>query len=73
MKQQASFHCVKKCLLYMTGKRYATGGKYCGTCRVFVLWGKTSCPCCRTRLRNRPRSKSGWEAQQKRNKVRFID
>jgi len=73
MKQKASFYCVKKCLFYKTGKRYAGGGKFCEICNVFISWGKVSCPCCKARLRTRPRSRKGWEAQQKRNGVKRIE
>ena len=37
--------------------RYNAGQKYCTLCSLFFFTNKITCPCCKTRLRNKPRSK----------------
>ena len=36
--------------------RYATGQKRCQICEIFIQWDGLVCPCCRYRLRLRPRN-----------------
>ena len=36
--------------------RYATGQKRCQICEIFIQWDGLMCPCCRYRLRLRPRN-----------------
>lgn len=40
----------------MAGGYYATGGKRCQVCDIFVDWVGYSCPCCHFKLRGKPRS-----------------
>ena len=39
------------------GKRYDSGQKRCSLCDPFFVTPHFLCPCCRTRLRSRPRSR----------------
>ena len=36
--------------------RYSMGQKRCNTCEVFLYWSGIKCPCCKTRLRVKPKS-----------------
>ncbi len=36
--------------------RYTTGQKRCQICEIFLQWDGLVCPCCRYRLRLRPRN-----------------
>ncbi|MDH5416213.1 MAG: hypothetical protein OEW55_03160 [Nitrosopumilus sp.] len=38
--------------------RYATGQKRCSLCEHFFYTKEHNCPCCKTRLRSKPRSKN---------------
>lgn len=37
--------------------RYKIGQKWCSLCALFFITEENSCPCCKTRLRTKPRSK----------------
>ena len=37
--------------------RYQIGQKWCSLCALFFMTKEHTCPCCKTRLRSRPRSK----------------
>ena len=37
--------------------RYKIGQKWCSLCALFFITEEVMCPCCRTRLRSKPRSK----------------
>lgn len=46
--------------------RYIDGQGRCQTCDLYVLWNLDSyCPCCGTKLRTRPRSRSHKEQYKK--------
>lgn len=34
---------------------YSKGAKRCSACRIFLDWEGMHCPCCGTKLRNKPR------------------
>ena len=38
--------------------RYKIGQKWCSLCALFFLTDEVMCPCCKTRLRSKPRSKN---------------
>jgi len=38
--------------------RYSTGQKWCTLCAQFFLTSEIFCPCCKTRLRSKSRSKN---------------
>lgn len=37
--------------------RYKIGQKWCSLCTLFFKTDENICPCCKTRLRSKPRSK----------------
>jgi len=37
--------------------RYGIGQKWCSLCTLFFFTKEYTCPCCKTRLRSKPRSK----------------
>ncbi|PJC49880.1 MAG: hypothetical protein CO032_07705 [Nitrosopumilales archaeon CG_4_9_14_0_2_um_filter_34_16] len=37
--------------------RYSSGQKYCSYCALFFHTEEVTCPCCRLRLRSKPKSK----------------
>lgn len=37
--------------------RYKIGQKWCSLCALFFFTEENACPCCKTRLRTKPRSK----------------
>ncbi|RNJ77852.1 MAG: hypothetical protein EB829_02825 [Nitrosopumilus sp. H8] len=37
--------------------RYKIGQKWCSLCALFFFTEEVMCPCCKTRLRSKPRSK----------------
>jgi len=37
-------------------KRYLSGQKRCQICELFIVWVGIFCPCCKARLRSRPRN-----------------
>ena len=41
--------------------RYETGCKYCIICAVWIRIDENFCPCCRTQLRTKPRTRKGKE------------
>jgi hypothetical protein len=53
--------CKGICVGYRAQKpgragRYANGQKRCQVCEIFIKWDGLWCPCCRFRLRTRPRN-----------------
>ena len=40
--------------------RYKVGQKRCSTCQVYMVIDDAKCPCCKTTLRTKPRSKRVW-------------
>jgi hypothetical protein len=49
------------CILYKAPRtplvgRYFEGQKRCQICGIFIKWEGIFCPCCRTKLRTKPRS-----------------
>lgn len=40
-----------------TAPRYSNGHKRCQTCEIFIKWKGLYCPCCRYRLRTKPRNR----------------
>ncbi|QLH09029.1 hypothetical protein DSQ19_05680 [Candidatus Nitrosotenuis sp. DW1] len=58
-----AFSCKGICVRYKSqgienGRKYQNGQKRCSHCGLFLNWQETRCPCCRTIMRTRPRSKS---------------
>ena len=41
----------------ITRPRYECGQKFCSICEVFFETESLRCPCCKTKLRTRPRSR----------------
>ena len=39
----------------LVGGRYENGQKRCQTCEIYINWDGTHCPCCRNRVRGKPR------------------
>ncbi len=37
--------------------RYKIGQKWCSLCALFFFTEENTCPCCKTRLRSKPRNK----------------
>jgi hypothetical protein len=38
-----------------TASRYGNGQKRCQICDIFIKWDDSFCPCCKYRLRTKPR------------------
>lgn len=55
--------CKGICIKYKADKptnnqrRYALGQKRCDICVIFLWWDGNYCPCCKNKLRNKPRKK----------------
>ncbi len=47
--------CRGICKQHKASRGYANGQKRCQECNLFIKWDGAFCPCCRHRLRNRPR------------------
>jgi hypothetical protein len=54
-KNREKMPCKGICIRYKTPGRYATGNKRCHQCNLFIKWDGLLCPCCRYKLRTRPR------------------
>jgi uncharacterized paraquat-inducible protein A len=57
--------CKGMCLTYKTEsmpdtQRYKSGQKRCNRCEYFFRIDEIFCPCCKTRLRTKTRSKKIW-------------
>lgn len=39
-------------------RHYTLGHKRCSTCKIFMNWDGTHCPCCNYTLRTRPKNAS---------------
>lgn len=37
--------------------RYRNGQKRCQFCEIYIMWDGLYCPCCGSRLRNKPRNR----------------
>ena len=48
--------CKGICLRYRSSNNYGNGQKRCKICEQFVNWNGLMCPCCRHKLRTRPRN-----------------
>jgi hypothetical protein len=53
--------CNGICMAYRAKRqgragRYVNGQKRCQVCEIFIKWDGLWCPCCRFRLRTRPRN-----------------
>ena len=46
-----------KSLSIKNNLRYKTGQKRCSLCAHYFITDESRCPCCKTRLRTKPRSK----------------
>ncbi len=42
---------------FSSNLRYKIGQKWCSLCALFFFSSEIMCPCCKTRLRSKPRSK----------------
>lgn len=51
------------------GLRYKTGQKRCSLCAHFFHTENISCPCCKTRLRSKPKNRS---RNKKLNQVKIL-
>jgi len=40
--------------------RYKSGQKRCGLCDCYFASNEVFCPCCKTKLRSKPRNKKIW-------------
>jgi len=40
-----------------SGGRYRNGQKRCQFCEIYIMWEGLYCPCCGSRLRNKPRNR----------------
>ncbi|TAK19454.1 MAG: hypothetical protein EPO37_04465 [Nitrosarchaeum sp.] len=59
MAQVCSGICVRlKSKSIPTTFRYQSGQKWCSLCALFFLTNDYICPCCKTRLRSKRRSKT---------------
>ena len=47
--------CKGICIRYRASNNYANGQKRCKICEQFVKWNGLMCPCCKHKLRTRPR------------------
>ena len=47
--------CKGICIHYKTSGRYGDGHKRCQVCNIFIKWEGVRCPCCRYKLRTRPK------------------
>ncbi len=47
----------QKPVSFTNNLRYKTGQKWCSLCALFLLTEENTCPCCKTRLRTKARSK----------------
>ena len=47
---------------------YTEGNKRCNHCEVFIKWSGLYCPCCRYKLRTKPRNKYYKAQLRKRSK-----
>jgi hypothetical protein len=48
--------CKGICIRHKASGPYATGNKRCQQCELFIKWDGIRCPCCRYKLRTRPRN-----------------
>ncbi len=71
-------HCSKICLQYKAKKTKKAqsfyeieGVKYCQHCETFIKWDGIRCPCCKWRLRQRPRSNDAIDKYRKLKKVKY--
>lgn len=46
-----------KAASFTNNLRYKIGQKWCSLCALFFFTEENICPCCKTRLRSKPRSK----------------
>jgi hypothetical protein len=53
--------CNGICLRYRASNNYANGQKRCKICEQFITWNGLMCPCCRHKLRTRPRNPKLYE------------
>ena len=54
--------CIGKCKEFQaqkpsSGKRYFLGQKRCQSCEEWLLYEGVFCPCCKQRLRTKPKSR----------------
>ena len=61
--------CEGICQFYETSGlqnnvRYKAGQKRCSHCQVYMIVDVAKCPCCKTTLRTKPRSKRVWNQLQ---------
>lgn len=69
--------CLKICLKYKIKKTRQDesyyeieGAKFCQHCRTHMIWKKNYfCPCCKRRLRSRPRTTTGIDKYRQIKKV----
>jgi len=47
----------QKSLSFTNNLRYKIGQKWCSLCAFFLFTEENTCPCCKTRLRTKDRSK----------------
>ena len=58
MAQVCTGQCSRfKSITFTTNLRYQIGTKWCSLCALFFMTKENTCPCCKTRLRSKPRSK----------------
>ena len=58
--------CKGICVRYRAPNNYANGQKRCQICEQFVKWNGLMCPCCRHKLRTRPRNPKLYEKLRKK-------
>jgi hypothetical protein len=50
-------HCNELCLKYKKTFRFDTpASRYCQNCNIFLEFDGFICPCCKKKLRNKPRT-----------------
>ena len=61
--------CKGICVRYRASNNYANGQKRCKICEQFIKWNGLMCPCCRHKLRTRPRNPKLYEKLRKKRAV----
>jgi hypothetical protein len=65
--------CKGICVRYRASNNYANGQKRCKICEQFVKWNGLMCPCCRHKLRTRPRNPKLNEKLRKKRSSRGLE
>jgi hypothetical protein len=62
--------CKGICVRYRASNNYANGQKRCKICEQFVTWNGLMCPCCRHKLRTRPRDPKLYEKLREQKRIK---